>query len=284
MRTHGYSRRIITQLKREPEHILRNGVHVRMVDRVCAGDRITVILAEERLLRANPLLQVGIVYEDADLILFDKPPAMPVHPSFAHANDTLGNFFAFHTQSRGERISFRPINRLDADTTGLCLVAKNPLAASVLAQQVQKEYTAVLCGEPVQDSGEINLPIARDPSNPVRRCVSKEGQPSVTRYEVLNRKNGYTLVRVQLVTGRTHQIRVHFSHLGYPLAGDSMYGGDCSRIGRQALCCTRMAFVHPVDQRPMDFQIPIQRDMASLLEECPPGTEGTVSKETEEAM
>lgn len=265
MHTHGFSRRIITQLKREPEHILLNGTHIRMVDPVHTGDTVTVILEEQVILRGNPSLQVGVVYEDQDIILFDKPPAMPVHPSFAHKDDTLGNFFAYHTQKQGETISFRPVNRLDTDTTGLCLTAKNSLAASVLAHQVEKEYTAVLSGELPWEQGEIRFPIARDPVIPIKRCVDPKGQDSITRYQVIDQENGYTLVRVKLLTGRTHQIRVHFSYLGYPLAGDRMYGGDLSRIDRQALCCTRMKFAHPVSGEKMDFQIEMGQDMKVLL-------------------
>ena len=266
IRTHGFSRRIINRLKREPGHILLNGVHVRMVDPLHAGDLLTVILQEETSqIMPNPELFVPVIYEDEDFILFDKPPFMPVHPSIAHHHDTLANYFAYYMEQKGIPSVFRPINRLDANTTGLCLAAKNAFCAKQLSGSLQKEYTAVLTGEFPQDFGVIDAPIARMPGSIIKRMVAPEGQKSVTEYQVLQRKNGYTLVLVRLHTGRTHQIRVHFSHLGYPLAGDDLYGGDMTGISRHALCCTRLWFSHPVMHKEMNFCINIQEDMKYLL-------------------
>lgn len=270
MQTHGFSRKIITRLKREPEHILLNGKHIRMVDPLKTGDLLTVILAEEASdIPPNPALSVPVIYEDEDIILFDKPAHMPVHPSIAHYYDTLANFFAYYMESKGLSLVFRPINRLDADTTGLCLVAKNAYVAERLSGNknsgLDKEYTAILCGEFPQEQGVIHAPIAREPGSIMKRMVSPDGQESTTEYQVLFKKNGYTLVRVHLLTGRTHQIRVHFSHLGYPLAGDDLYGGSLEKIDRQALCCTKLRFCHPVSKQPMEFCINMQDDMKKVL-------------------
>lgn len=265
MKTHGFSRRIITRLKREPEHICRNGEHIRMVDPLETGDILTVILEEDEGLLPNPNLSVPVVYEDSDIIIFDKPAHMPVHPSFRHIDDTLGNFFAAYLESKGEKMRFRPVNRLDADTTGLCLAAKNALSAGILTGKMEKEYTAILCGDLPWEHGIIDEPIARCSDSMIQRKVDPSGQRSITEYWVEERKNGYTLVRVKLHTGRTHQIRVHFSHLGYPLAGDSMYGGSLERIRRQALCCTRLMFTHPTMHKEMNICIKIQDDMQSIL-------------------
>lgn len=266
MRTHGFSRRMISRLKREPEHILRNGVHLRMIDQLHNGDILTVILQEEAShILPNPKLFVPIVYEDDDLILFDKPAFMPVHPSIAHYSDTLANYFAYYMEQKGLSLVFRPINRLDANTTGLCLVAKNAFCANQLSGSLEKEYTAVLTGEFPQDQGIIDAPIARMPGSIIKRTVDPTGQKSITEYRVRKRTNGFTLVQVKLHTGRTHQIRVHFSHLGYPLAGDDLYGGDTSLINRHALCCTRLQFLHPIMHKKIDFCINIQNDMKYLL-------------------
>ncbi len=265
MRTHGFSRRIVSRLKREPEHIRLNGTHVRMVDILHTGDTLTVILDETSRLLPNGALNVPIVYEDDDLILFNKPHGMPVHPSIAHYEDTLGNFFTYHMQTQGQDLLFRPVNRLDANTTGLCLVAKHALSAKLLAQSVDKQYTAVLCGLLPNDSGIINAPIARESDTIIKRRVSPDGQPSITEYTVERRANGYTLVRVHLLTGRTHQIRVHFSHLGYPLAGDDLYGGSTRDLPHQALCCNRLTFTHPTTHQAMTFCINLPKEIEKLI-------------------
>ena len=262
---HGYSRRIITRLKQQPEHILLNDRHVRMIDLLHTADQLKVVLTESTDILPNPNLSVEIVYEDEDIIIFNKPASMPVHPARRHLEDTLANFFVYHIQRQGQAATFRPINRLDGDTTGLCLVAKNALSAKLLTKQVQKEYTAILCGLLPENQGEINLPIAAAPDSVIRRQVDPNGQPSITQYSVEQRKNGYTLVRVHLLTGRTHQIRVHFSHLGYPLAGDALYGGSQKDICRHALCCNKLNFIHPISTKPMSFCINIQDDLENLL-------------------
>lgn len=265
MQVHGYSKRILTRLKREPQHILRNGVHVRMVDLVNPGDTVTVILQESSTIVPNPALSVPVIYEDDDVIVFDKPGNMPVHPSLAHYEDTLANFFMHYTQCKGEHLVFRPVNRLDRNTRGLCLAAKNALAAKKLSGQLHKEYTAVACGDLGQDHGIIDAPIGRVDGSLIERQVCANGQPSKTEYRVLARSNGYTMVRVILHTGRTHQIRVHFSHIGFPLAGDDLYGGNCADLSGQALSCTRLHFIHPVTGIYTDLRINMHSDLVELL-------------------
>lgn len=265
IKTHGFSRRIITRLKREPEHILCNGKHVRMVDIVKTGDILTVILEETNDLLPNSELSVPIIYEDEDIIIFDKPAQMPVHPSLRHVEDTLGNFFSAYLESKCEKAGYHPLNRLDADTTGLCLVAKHSLSAGILSGKVEKEYTAVVCGNLPWEHGIIDRPIARCSDSMIQRKVDPSGKKSITEFWVEQRKNNYTVVRVKLHTGRTHQIRVHFSDLGYPLAGDDMYGGSLKDIRRQALCCTRLIFQHPILHKQMNFCIKIQNDIHNIL-------------------
>lgn len=265
MKIHGFSKRIITRIKREPQHISCNGKHIKMVDYLKTHDILKITLSEKSTLIPNSNLLVDIVYEDDDIIVFNKPANMPVHPSLLHYDDTLGNFFAYYTNSKNQYLTFRPINRLDSNTQGLCIVAKNSLIAHLLSKNIKKEYTAVVCGNIKNDYGIINAPIAREKDTIIKRCVSSDGQESITEYSVEKRNNKYSLLRINLHTGRTHQIRVHFSYIGYPLAGDDLYGGDCSDIATQALCCNKLNFYHPILHKNMELCIDIPTNMKNLI-------------------
>ena len=264
IKEHGFSRRLITRLKQEPEHIHCNGTHIRMVDLLHTGDRLTVILSEQTHILPNHNLSVPIVYEDQDVIVFHKPPGMPVHPSTLHYEDTLANFYSYYLGRQGISAAFHPINRLDRDTIGLCLAAKNQLAAKKLSGSLTKEYAAVLCGSLPEDCGEINAPIGREDGSLIKRTVRSDGQPSVTCYQVMKREGDYTWVKIRLLTGRTHQIRVHFSSLGYPLAGDGLYGGSQKDFASQALCCSRLRFFQPITGELVDLCINIQEEMDKI--------------------
>ena len=257
----GVSHRLITKLKRKPMGITKNGENTRTIDTIYSMDIIEILLEDTKTLEANENLNVPIIYNDDDVVVFNKPVDMPVHPSHLHQGDTLGNFFA----SRFENISFRPINRLDRDTSGLCVVAKNAHAAKILQQSLDKTYFAIVCGE-ITGSGTINQPIARVSDSIILRKVSPDGQEAITDYTTISTNKRYTLVRVKLKTGRTHQIRVHFSHIGYPLAGDNMYGGSTSDISAQALHCGEVSFVHPITNQVLEFKIDIRQDMKKLLQ------------------
>ncbi len=259
-REKGVSRRLITKLKRLPDGITKNGVHARTVDTVSTGDIIELLLADTKVLEKSETLAVPVAYEDSDVIVFDKPPYMPVHPSHRHQGDTLGNFFAAHC----EGLTFRPINRLDRNTSGLCVIAKNSLSAAKLQESLDKTYFAVACGR-ITKSGTIDAPIARTDESIITRCVSESGQNAVTHFEVLRTTSKYTYLKIKLETGRTHQIRVHFSHIGYPLVGDDLYGGDTSDIKRQALHCGEISFVHPITNEVISLSSLLPKDMESLL-------------------
>lgn len=256
MTGHGFSRRIITKLKQHRMDITLNHEHIRMVDTVKTDDVITVILREETHIIHNPSLFIPIVYEDDDLVVYNKPPNMPVHPSRNHQHDTLANAFNV------DGATFHPINRLDRDTSGLCVVAKNSLAASKIC--LYKEYTAVCCGQ-VGEGGTIDAPIKRLDEFYIKRGVDESGQKSVTHYTRLAHNELYCRVMVILQTGRTHQIRVHFAHIGHPLAGDDMYGGDCAHITRHALCCTKVEFHHPITGEQIRLCIDTPTDMSQLV-------------------
>lgn len=254
------SRRLVTRLKAREGGILLNGKHTRTIDRVICGDVVEIFLEDDKYLEENPALSVPIVYEDADLVIFNKPTNMPVHPSHLHRDDTLGNFFSY--LYRG--CSFRPINRLDRDTSGLCVVAKNALAAAALQRSIDKTYFAIVCGQ-ISGEGRISAPIAREDGSIIKRCVSDNGQSAVTDYRVLESGARYSYLRIKLQTGRTHQIRVHFSNLGFPLAGDDLYGGGMEDITEQALHCGEVSFTHPITGIEMVFSVEIRADMKRLI-------------------
>lgn len=260
LRKSGVSRRLITKLKRTSGGITLNGAHARTIDIVHAGDIAAIDMQSGEPLDENPDLFAPIVYEDDDVIVYNKPFDMPVHPSHRHRYDTLGNLFA----SQHKDMTFRPINRLDKDTSGLCAVAKNSFSAAKLSGEIEKTYFAVVCGK-LSGSGTINAPIGRCDGSVITREVRPDGQRAVTNYTVLDGSEKYTLVRIKLETGRTHQIRVHFAHIGHPLAGDDMYGGDISDITHQALHCGELKFPLPVSGETISLSAPIREDMLALL-------------------
>lgn len=259
MSVKGLSRRLITKIKYS-EGIMVNDNVSRTVDIIKSGDIVSVIMEDEKCLEENLSLDIPIVYDDDDIVVFNKPFGTPVHPSIRHYNDTLGNYFSAVFKG----VSFRPVNRLDKDTSGLCVVAKNAFAAAELQKSVDKTYYAVVKGNP-DDEGEINLPIAREDGTIIKRKVDETGQEAITRYKSVMRKNGYTLLEIKLLTGRTHQIRVHFSHIGFALAGDELYGGDMSVIKRHALHCKTLKFIHPVTKEKVVINSEIPDDMAMLF-------------------
>ncbi len=261
LRIRGVSRRLVNKLKRTEDGITCNGVHIRTVDSVKTGDVISIAMEDSKVLEANSALNVPIVYDDDDVVVFNKPIGMPVHPSIKHQGDTLGNYFSYLYPE----YTFRPINRLDRDTSGLCAVAKNAHSANVLQHNIDKIYFAVVCGV-INESGRINAPIGREDESIIKRVVRDDGQDAVTDYTIIQGNDEYTLVRVKLQTGRTHQIRVHFSHIGYPLAGDNMYGGITKDISAQALHCGELSFVHPVTKEKIGLVSEIRDDMARLVE------------------
>lgn len=259
LKAHGFSRRAIIGLK-QSGGLTRSGTILRTVDKVHSGEVITVRLEESGSAPSpSAELNAPIVYEDEDVIVFDKPPFMPVHPSQRHRTDTLANRFAAVCPG----LPFRPINRLDRNTSGLCVCAKNQLAAAVLSGSLEKVYFAVTCGAP--SGGLIDAPIGREDGSIIRRCVTPDGKHAVTEYSGAGGNERHTLLRVTLRTGRTHQIRVHMAYLGFPLCGDDMYGGDCSEIGRQALHCGEVDLILPVTQKRVHISSPLPEDMAALI-------------------
>lgn len=265
LRSHcGASARLVTKQKQVPMGITANGQHIRTIDLLRAGDVVALNIPDDKKPAEAVAIPINIAYEDDDLAVLEKPANMAVHPSHNHQGDTLANAFAAHTSANGSAATFRPINRLDRDTTGLVVVCKHSHSANQLHGHLQKVYFAVCQGE-LTGSGTIDAPIRRVEGGGIRREVGEGGQRCVTHWQALACADGLTLLRIILETGRTHQIRCHFScHMGMPLAGDDMYGGSRELISRQALHCGEVSFIHPETGETVCIQSELPPDMAEL--------------------
>ncbi|MEG1631503.1 MAG: RluA family pseudouridine synthase [Hydrogenoanaerobacterium sp.] len=262
------SYRLITSLKHLPLGIVLNGQHARTIDRLNTGDILAVNLAEDENTSEPSQLYVPIVYDDEDVLVYDKPAGMNCHQSRRFQNDTLANVFAEYCNKNAlPQLSFRCLTRLDKDSSGLVLLAKNQHAAALLKNVAQKEYTALVCGVPSPPTGTIEAPISRVNEVYTKREVSPLGQSAVTHYELIKASvdGRYSLVRLTLLTGRTHQIRVHMAHIGCPLAGDDMYGGSTELIARQALHCGTMLFKSPISQKEVNISAFLPKDIQNAI-------------------
>lgn len=261
----GISYRTVLALKQVENGVTADGRLLRTIDRVRAGQQVEIHLPEDRERPQEASGQiVPVAYEDDDLLIFDKPAEMPVHPSAGHATGTLANASAAYLAAKGERVTFRPVNRLDRNTTGLVVTAKNAYAAARLAGKVDKFYYAVVQGT-LTGNGVIDAPLRRKEGYGIRREIGEGGETAVTHWESLACGEGHTLLKVHIETGRTHQIRAHFSSLGYPLAGDDMYDGSLALIARQALHCAEIWFTHPVSGEALRLSSPLPEDFRKLL-------------------
>ena len=269
LREKGYSRHLLRQLKEAEDGLLRNAQPTFTTVALKAGDRIRVRLLEkaegsEAIMPAP--LPFEIVYEDEDLLVVNKPADMPIHPSFQNHGNTLADALTWHYQQYREDFVYRCINRLDRDTTGLLIVAKHLLSASILSdmvgkREIHREYLAIVKGIP-PENGTISAPIGRKKGSAILREVNFEtGEPAVTHFARLEIRNGLSLVSLKLETGRTHQIRVHMGYIGCPLIGDYLYYPECSRISRQALHSHRLSFLHPITGKALSFTAPLPEDM-----------------------
>lgn len=265
-KTKSVSQRIIRNAKRTDGGITADGVHIRTIDTVRAGQTIKILLPKPQCDMQPEDIPLDIVYEDEHYLLINKDSNMPVHPtSSIHVTDTMANGVAYYMRRCGDLFSISIVNRLDKDTSGLVLIAKNAYAAENAAKTARKKYFAVCSGE-LRQSGRIDAPIARCGDSIITRCVDESGARAVTNYEPLKIANGRTLAAIRLETGRTHQIRVHFSYIGHSLEGDDLYGGSLDNISRQALHCGELSFYHPMLEKRLEFSSPLPEDMARLIE------------------
>lgn len=258
------SSRMITRLKREKDGILRNGKLLRTIDILNTNDLVTLNFPQDK----NEIVPIEntleILYEDEHIIAVNKPYNMPVHPTKIHQLDTLANAIVYYANSKGENYTFRAINRLDKDTSGVVVIAKNSYSATRLFKSLNKIYFAVCEGE-ISEKGTINKPIKVKEGHTIQRCVAPEGKPSVTHYIPKENSNNHTLLEIILETGRTHQIRCHFSSIGHPLAGDDMYGGSLEFSNRQCLHCKTVTFTHPVTDEVITIDSNLPEDFYNVL-------------------
>ena len=261
LRAFGVSGSLLKKLKNTENGICKNGAPARTIDTVFCGDRLQINIEDSGKAPESADIKINLLYEDEDLIAAEKPAFMPVHESRNHRGDTLSNTVADICGG-----AFRAIYRLDRDTSGIVLIAKNEFAAAKLAGRVRKDYYAVVCGK-IEGSGVIDAPIKRERESIIKRCVAPDGESAVTHYTALKHSEKYTLVKLKLETGRTHQIRVHFAHIGYPLAGDTLYGGSTEEISRQALHCRDIYFTHPVSEKKIHIFCEMPQDMKKLIGE-----------------
>ena len=282
-KTLGISGSLLRHLKFLENGILLNGEAVTVRRIVHEGDRLSLATddeePQENLLPVD--LPLSIVYEDDDVAVPDKPADMPTHPSHNHHEDTVANALAFRYREMGIPFVFRPVNRLDRNTSGLLLIARNRRAAGTLSEamrkgSIRKQYLAVLDGVPDRAEGVIETYIRRTAESIIVRenCAEGEGgDHAVTRYRVLVAKNGHALVLASPITGRTHQLRVHFAGIGCPITGDDMYGAPSPLIARHALHAYSLCFPRPSDGEHLTLVAPLHTDMSALVAhffgECP---------------
>lgn len=269
----GYSSQCIKELKKMPESILLNGQWEYMRTLVKEGDTLIVHVQEEASSEKIPPVEMplDIVYEDEDFMVINKPADMPIHPSLNNYYNSLANGLAWYFEKQGKPFIFRCINRLDRDTSGLTIIAKHMLSGGILSSMVaerviHREYQAIVRGKVTPEKGTIDAPIARTGDSIIEREVDYEkGERAITHYETAAYQNDHTLLTLHLETGRTHQIRVHMKHIGFPLVGDYLYNPDMEYINRQALHSYKLEFVHPISGENMVFTAPLPADMQQIL-------------------
>ncbi len=269
------SSKMIKHLKFCEDGILVNRKQVTVRYALASGDLLELATEDAESAPIEPVeLPIDILYEDDDLVVPSKPANMPTHPSHDHYDDTVANALAYRYAESGVPFVFRPINRLDRNTSGLLLIARNRPAAGRLSDamrrgEIEKSYLAILDGEMTEDEGVIDACLHRTAQSIILREVcspdAPDADPSLTEYRVLARKNRHTLVLARPITGRTHQLRVHFAHIGHPITGDDLYGTPSPYITRHALHAHRLSFPHPTDGRRITVTAPPPSDFSELL-------------------
>lgn len=286
----GLSSRLIRNLKMFENGMMLNGVHTRTVDIIHTGDKITVNLPDDEVADTAAEIYnmpsfvsddltshasfsftaledygVEILYEDEDLIVVNKPATLAIHPSHNHQGDTLANLIAAYCKTKNSVSVFRAVGRLDKGTSGIVICAKNSFAANKLQGNIRKTYYALPSGR-YSGRGTVNAPIYRPDPIKTYRIVDAKGDRAITHWEALKSGDEMSLLRINLETGRTHQIRVHFAHLGTPLIGDTMYGKADDRISHQALHCGEAEFKHPYSNEHIVITANIPDDMQRLID------------------
>ena len=273
----GFSKRAIATLKNLADGILVNGKH-ETVRYVIKENDVLELRTDDEMCNKEKLIPSSvlpdIIYEDDYIVAINKPPFMPTHQSQGHFYDTLANSLAYYYEQKGRSFVFRSINRLDKNTSGVVLVAKDRLSASKLSNQmkndgIHKSYIAILQGELPSSDGYISTFIKRKEKSIILREVCEEQEDAkiaITEYKVLAKANGLSLVKATPITGRTHQLRVHFAHLGAQILGDDLYGDPSSDISRHALHAYSLTFSHPQKEEFMQINAPLPEDIKSIID------------------
>ena len=254
-----------------------NGVNVHTNITIKAGDKVEFELPDQSSEGILPeYMELDVVYEDDYMIVINKIAGIPTHPSKNHFMGTLANGLMYHLMEEGRDITIRPVNRLDRNTSGLVLFAKSSHIQHLMSLEsykhnITKEYLAIAQGVVTADSGTVDAPIALEKERSIKRVVREDGARAVTHYRVLERYEGCTLLSIVLETGRTHQIRVHMAHIGYPLLGDDLYGGSREKIGRHALHAYNIKMLHPIIHNALDLTAEIPEDMHRLIKKYSEG-------------
>ncbi len=270
-REYHFSRRLLTHLK-DDDRIQKNKSAIYLDEPLHQGDEISIHWPDETAEYIKPeAMELDIRYEDEQLMVINKPAGLTVHPTMGYWEHTLANGVMHYWQQHQIFRKFRPVNRLDRNTSGLVMVAKNPWIhqrmSDLPSQQWVKKYIAIVHGSwKFEPSGTIRLPIANKKDSIIEREVRHDGKEAVTHWELAGRTEHYSMLRLTLETGRTHQIRVHLSHIGHPLAGDDLYGGRIEGISRHALHAGQMIFHHPIRDEMIRVESALPIDMKELWE------------------
>ena len=267
----GLSQRLLKKLKAIDGGIQVNGVEKTVRYILQTDDILCLRLPESRNQTSIIPEEVPfkIHYEDDDVMVIEKPAGIATIPSRDHPSGTVANGIIFYYDKISHPHTVHVVTRLDRDTSGLLLIAKHPHAHSLLSRQLQKgkierKYLAIVHGRLAQENGTINAAIGRKADSLIERIVREDGQRAVTHYEVIEECGDFSLVHIQLETGRTHQIRVHFAYLGHPLVGDNLYGGNVEMLSRQALHASALSFQHPTKGEDMEFHVKLPTDLEKI--------------------
>ena len=267
-----YSSKLITALKKYDDGILKNDVRAFTSHTLNENDILTINIYEDASKNILPVkVDFKVEYEDEDVIVINKPYGVPTHPSMNNYNNSVANGVMYYFMNKGQELAFHAVNRLDKDTTGLMIVAKNPYAHARLSQELhtsdfKRKYKCIVHGI-TKDEGIIDAPIRRKEESAIERCVSPDGQRAVTKYKKIAEYNGFSELEIELETGRTHQIRVHMSYIGHPLAGDFLYGDEERElVKRHLLHSFYIEFLHPVTDKKIKIEIESPRDFEIFKE------------------
>lgn len=265
------SDRLITKLKKANK-IYLNSLPTYTKKSVTVGDTVSVLIDFEEdnsnIVASN--IPLNIIYEDDYLLVLNKPANIAIHPSILHFDNSLSNGVKFYFDKLGLKKKIRIVNRLDRNTSGIVIFAKNEYIQECLIKQMKtnefkKEYLAIAKGFLESKSGTLNFPIARKEGSIIERTVSSDGDSAITHYDVVKEFNNLSLVHIVLETGRTHQIRVHFSHIGHPILGDTLYGSPSELINRQALHSYKLTFIHPVTKKELILESSLPNDIKNII-------------------